>query len=94
METIPFLDSAGLGPGGIQSDHERSEFEGSSLDDGIVKAEVWTVQGLTTNSPNEVTPADTTDRLFGRRPRESTLARIEKRHIAFLRENRTAVGAR
>ena len=37
METIPFLDFAGLGSG-----HECGEFEGSSLDDGRVEAEVWT----------------------------------------------------
>jgi hypothetical protein len=61
----------GLRPAGTESNRDCEESEGCSLDEGMVKAEVWTTEAVTANSPDQVLPPDAADRLVRRRATES-----------------------
>jgi hypothetical protein len=75
MDFVAFLDFPGLGPRAIGSDHEWTQSEGSSNDDGVVRAEVWTVDANSLHSADQVMAGDATERLFVRGPRDSTANR-------------------
>jgi hypothetical protein len=88
MEPVNFVDSDWNGSGGIESDHEFSEFEGSSSDDGSVRAHVHTVDSFIPNWSEQVTVVDIVDRLIGRLERGSIIHRTRGDTSLFFERTR------
>jgi hypothetical protein len=71
MDPQTFVDSDWNGSGGMESDQQFSESEGSSSGDGFVRAQVRTADTLTPKWFEQVAAVDTVDRLIGRLERGS-----------------------
>jgi hypothetical protein len=75
MESVAFPDSCGFRPRAFDSEHEFSDYEGSSHDEGTVSTAVWTPEFLTGNSHEGVLEGDVADTLFRRGSSQPTADR-------------------
>jgi hypothetical protein len=75
MDCGTFPYSARFGPASIDSDREYTESEGSSSDEGIVRAQVWAPESFGGNSLHVVTEGDAVEHLLRRGDTKSTVDR-------------------
>ena len=66
MESAAFLDSCRPRPRASNSDHEFTNYEGISHDEGTVSVAVWTLEFLSGNSYEGILEGDIADTLFCR----------------------------